>query len=376
MNQFLKVNEELGLVFGFAIVCKVNGEPYFDTQGDHIPEDAMLKASTDYMLESRESKDMHVGESVQQTVFAMPITEDTSKAFGFDGTTTGLLTAIKPTPDILEKYRNGTYTGFSIGGSRGVDEDEDGNVLKVKVAALDKKSPNSEETCKAKTKRIMRSFHLAEISTVDRPAQEPAVAALMKWAVDEPYLMETIAKLMVLTSTAEDHQHGVELRSWTLEEGGGTTSYAGGEDSKGHSHSFVINGEGTVTISENQGHTHEADLTAIIQHMMMAAAVDKAAETEQHTTSQLAQSDYALVRDPNAPATWDFQISKGGRADRRLIGQCVQRLTAKRHRELRKLSVDDRATVIGRIRRGWVEAHPNKPVSHMPSVLKRAHVSS
>ena len=44
--EIKKVDEELGLVMGFAIICKIDGEPYFDTQGDHIPEDSMLKAAT------------------------------------------------------------------------------------------------------------------------------------------------------------------------------------------------------------------------------------------------------------------------------------------------------------------------------------------
>ena len=45
--------EDLGLVFGWAMVCSEGGKDYFDEQGDNIPEDAMLKALADYEKEQR-----------------------------------------------------------------------------------------------------------------------------------------------------------------------------------------------------------------------------------------------------------------------------------------------------------------------------------
>lgn len=116
-----KFNEDLGLVFGYAIVCKEDGEPYFDLQGDHIPEDAMLKAAADFMQHSRVAKEMHAGEQVGDVVFAFPLTEDTAAALGITAKRTGLLLGMRPSPDVLAKFRDGTLTGFSIGGSRMVD---------------------------------------------------------------------------------------------------------------------------------------------------------------------------------------------------------------------------------------------------------------
>lgn len=121
-----KVDEELGLVMGFAIVCKLNNEPYFDTQGDYIPEDAMLKASTDFMENSREAWEMHSGGRAGQILFAFPLTTEIAKAFEIETGTTGLMIAMKPENDaMLEKFRSGEFTGFSIGGKRGEDEDVD-----------------------------------------------------------------------------------------------------------------------------------------------------------------------------------------------------------------------------------------------------------
>ena len=127
--EVAKVDDALGLVFGFAIVSKVDGEPYFDTQGDHIPEDSMLKAATDFMLSSRMSGDMHgrdeSGEPIQDgdVIFAFPLTEEVAKAMGIETQKTGLMVAMRPSAAVLAKYKSGEYTGFSIGGKRGEDED-------------------------------------------------------------------------------------------------------------------------------------------------------------------------------------------------------------------------------------------------------------
>lgn len=118
-----KVDETLGLVFGYAIVCKQDGEPYFDVQGDHITEEAMLKAAADFMESARVAKEMHAGEQKGSIVFAFPLTADIAKALDLEVKKTGLLIAMKPSPDMLEKFKKGEYTGFSIGGYRGTDEE-------------------------------------------------------------------------------------------------------------------------------------------------------------------------------------------------------------------------------------------------------------
>jgi hypothetical protein len=121
--NIMKVDDSLGLVFGWAIVCKEFGEEYFDLHNDHIPEDAMLKAAADFMEKSQVAKEMHDGPAVGQILFAFPLTEDIAKSFGLHTNRTGLMIAMKPaSDDVLEKFRSGEYTGFSIGGSRIEDE--------------------------------------------------------------------------------------------------------------------------------------------------------------------------------------------------------------------------------------------------------------
>lgn len=127
MDKFFKVeatNDALGLVFGWAIVCKgEDGKDYFDSQDDHIPEDTMLREAADFMQNSRMSKDMHVGDQDGAVVFAFPMTGDIAKSLKITTPQTGLLIAMKPSPDVYAKFASGEYTGFSIGGMRGEDEE-------------------------------------------------------------------------------------------------------------------------------------------------------------------------------------------------------------------------------------------------------------
>ena len=112
-----KVSRRLGVVFGYAIVCEKDGEPYYDLQGDHIPEEVMLKASCEFMDGDRIMKDMHEGEPVGKVLFAFPMTKEIAESLGVSITQTGLLAALKPNdPAILDKFDRGEYTGFSIGG--------------------------------------------------------------------------------------------------------------------------------------------------------------------------------------------------------------------------------------------------------------------
>lgn len=122
--QVFKVDKSLGLVFGWAIVSKVNGEPYYDSQGDFIPEDAMLKAAADFMANSRMAKEMHAGSKKGSVVFAWPMTADIAKAMGIETKQTGLMIAMKPdSPEMLAKFKSGEFTGFSIGGRRVKDKE-------------------------------------------------------------------------------------------------------------------------------------------------------------------------------------------------------------------------------------------------------------
>lgn len=126
--EIAKVSRELGMVFGYAIVSKIDDEPYFDLHGDHIPEDVMMEAAADFMKGDRTALEMHGGESVGKVVFAYPMTKEIAESLGMEVYKTGLIIGMQPNEEVLGKFDSGEYTGFSIGGTASfqeVDEDDD-----------------------------------------------------------------------------------------------------------------------------------------------------------------------------------------------------------------------------------------------------------
>ncbi len=123
--RVIKVDEDLGLVFGFAIICKEDGEPYFDLQGDHIPEPLMLESALDFMQKSRRADDMHDEAEQGSVVFSFPFTQAVADALGIVTKQTGWLVGMKPSPEVFKLYKSGERRGFSIGGSGAGDAVED-----------------------------------------------------------------------------------------------------------------------------------------------------------------------------------------------------------------------------------------------------------
>ena len=130
--RIAKVAPELGLVFGWGIICKMQGQDYYDLNIDkngervpeHIPEDAMLEAAADFMGASMKAREMHKGDQIGKILFAFPLTTEIAKAMKIETDVTGLMLAMKPDdPAVLAKFKSGEYTGFSIGGSRLETED-------------------------------------------------------------------------------------------------------------------------------------------------------------------------------------------------------------------------------------------------------------
>lgn len=144
VSETINVDQEHGLVFGYAIVSKMLDkatgqlEDYFDLNVDqdgvhkgqrvpeNIPEDAMFKAAVDAAETGVQmaGNEQHSGPDVGSYYFMFPVTTDIAKALGWTVTKTGLVVGYHPgDPEVLAKFKNGTYTGFSIEGER-VEYDE------------------------------------------------------------------------------------------------------------------------------------------------------------------------------------------------------------------------------------------------------------
>ena len=123
-TEILKVDDELGLVFGWGFICTEGGEDHHDTQEDNIPVGEMLKATADFMRDSRVMDANHQREQTGDVVFAMPMTKQIASAYNMDlpknddgRDVEGFMMCVKPHSDEeLQKFKNGTYTGFSLDG--------------------------------------------------------------------------------------------------------------------------------------------------------------------------------------------------------------------------------------------------------------------
>lgn len=119
IRKFVKaetIDAQHGLVIGWAMICKEDGQDFWDVQDNHIPEPAMLDALVDFAEHSRMAKEMHSGGPAGEYIFMFPMTTDVLKALGMTSKKTGALVGYKPPADVLAKFMDGTYTGFSIGG--------------------------------------------------------------------------------------------------------------------------------------------------------------------------------------------------------------------------------------------------------------------
>lgn len=119
--QVSKVDTSLGIVFGFGIVCKVNGEKYYDLQGDHISEEEMCKAVVRFMERGAPADIQHDGQKIGQVFLSMPITSDMT-SLG-DLKKTGWYVGWRPADkSVVKRFQPGPngeppeLTGFSIGG--------------------------------------------------------------------------------------------------------------------------------------------------------------------------------------------------------------------------------------------------------------------
>jgi hypothetical protein len=99
----------------------------------------------------------------------------------------------------------------------------------------------------------MRSFKMKEISGVDRPAQQGAKVSIMK-RNDAPDLAKGG---MALTTMTAGHAHLIMMGGGEIDRKGGQTDYV-----DGHSHPWLIDEAGNITVGHAAGHNHGIEIIA------------------------------------------------------------------------------------------------------------------
>lgn len=149
---------------------------------------------------------------------------------------------------------------------------------------------------KKSKRRIMRKFKIGEISSVDRPAQAPAVSVIMKR--DESKVEKFFLDNAIMTlpdDTGHSHLLGVDDRA-------GETTWSRDAGGEGHDHPWVINPDGTIRIGEMLGHTHEVENLEVVVMLTTLAATKTLEET-------LSQTEMIALKQHPSVAKGEFIVN-------------------------------------------------------------------
>ena len=116
--DFSKADTEHRLIFGWASISTMRGQPVVDKQGDIIPTDELETAAYDFVLNSRQQGDLHeitgVGRLVESCVFSAEKQAALGIDLGKEGWWVGFYVE---NDDVWGAIKRGERPEFSIGGS-------------------------------------------------------------------------------------------------------------------------------------------------------------------------------------------------------------------------------------------------------------------
>jgi hypothetical protein len=239
----LAFNKAEGLLIGWLCFSDKDGQPYVDLHGDHFPADELFKAADELMAKPAAERMLnveHAGGGVGEIRTVYAVTPEIAKAHGWDtGGTYGLVGSVKPDAALMKSIADGELACFSIEGKAA-------EVEVVKAAG---------DVAATAHKRTMRKVSITKLALVKAGAHEGAGVALIKTAAQVLRSMAVAKRTAALTSETAGHQHLV----YDLDEPSGCTSGDPmnlGVDGGWHSHPFVREPDGSITIGAANGHSH------------------------------------------------------------------------------------------------------------------------
>ncbi len=121
--KILKIDEMERIVFGWGSVISENGVPLVDLQDHVIEAGELLKATTDFMLSTRKSLNMHAGRQVGTVVHSFPLTKEIAASLGVQSNLEGWIVGVKiHDEEIWKKVVSRDLRGFSIGATAKLQE--------------------------------------------------------------------------------------------------------------------------------------------------------------------------------------------------------------------------------------------------------------
>lgn len=128
MFEIAKIDKAERLVFGFANVsARADGTAIVDLQNDEIPPAVLEKAAYQFVLDFRESGEMHKGGAVGELVESMMFTPEKLKALGLaeNAIAPRWWVGFKLSDESFAKVATGQYRMFSIQGKYTADMVDD-----------------------------------------------------------------------------------------------------------------------------------------------------------------------------------------------------------------------------------------------------------
>jgi Putative phage serine protease XkdF len=120
----IKTDDERMVVWGWASVATMDGEPVYDSHGDHIPMEELDRAATDFMIEYRVGKMEHEGPKVSEIFCLLPLSKSLAEALGLSSQREGLIVGYKVYDQkVWDMIKSGELGAISIGG-KGMRYDE------------------------------------------------------------------------------------------------------------------------------------------------------------------------------------------------------------------------------------------------------------
>lgn len=182
-------------------------------------------------------------------------------------------------------------------------------------------------------KTIMRALKINEISGVDVPAQQGALVSIMKRAEGDagsvlkskPIVVEANVEkggtVVLLSSPYEGHTHAVCIYpgdTGGMTTGGSKPSTIPGEHVIPHDHPWTMNADGTITIGENDGHSHVITDGSLLQALVATAASRMVSDV----TCEVGKQDTAEQDEcvPDASATNKADDTAGDEAGNSDVG--------------------------------------------------------
>lgn len=218
------------------------------------------------------------------------------------------------------------------------------------------------------TINVMRRFRIDEISAVDRPAQTPARALLIKRRKDDTYkerkpfdddeedaeegmgksladvVKDCSSRIVVLTNATDGHTHAVWLYSGEM---GGETGYGKGpDDEESHSHPWSLDQSGNLTIGENNGHAHEVDSSTIATAIM--ALLTKQAEGSEEKPSTGIEGDGSMPNDTKPDVKGPTQAEMDAMTKRAARFEAITKLSPIEREHFEKMDAAEQDSFIAK----------------------------